>query len=275
MRRPSAPQIRRSVSAGTWHTCAVKTTGEAACWGLEHDSFVSAVPEKYAATKWSTVAAGLGISCGIKLDGQLICWGAVWSGRRATIPAQYRYSKWRAVAVRVDSYFYGEIDCACGILASHRLVCFRPDGGNDWVPCTAPLSHWSARDWVDVAISASHACGVSAGGDMRCWSVAHHYTGATSVPALANGSAAWVAVAVGNKFTCGILRSSSEATGVFRRLVCWGERASALTDGLGSEDSVQSVAAGRSHVCYILSTGGLVCRGENSDGHYYKPRAAS
>src|SRR5439155_1575753 len=60
------------VSAGLYHTCAIKSNGTAACWGLNTDGQASPT-----ATLGALIALSAGGShtCAIKSDGTAVCWG--------------------------------------------------------------------------------------------------------------------------------------------------------------------------------------------------------
>jgi hypothetical protein len=77
---PSVPLPANAVtiSAGAYYTCAVRTDGTLACWGLGklNDTgewaFGQATPPS---GSFTTVSAGTGHTCGIRTDGTLACWG--------------------------------------------------------------------------------------------------------------------------------------------------------------------------------------------------------
>lgn len=48
------------------------------------------------------------------------------------------------------------------------------------------------------------------------------------------------------------------ALGVSRQLICWGRNVFSQAQSLSKIDSVQVVAAGHSHSCYILSARGEI-----------------
>src|SRR5438094_598397 len=71
------------VSAGLYHTCAIKSNGTATCWGLNTDGQASPT-----ATLGTLIALSSGgsHSCAIKSDGTAVCWGLNNYGQ-ATPPA--------------------------------------------------------------------------------------------------------------------------------------------------------------------------------------------
>ena len=60
------------VGAGDFHTCAIKTDGTLACWG--DNSYGETTPPPGAGT-FTQVSARYSGTCGIKTDGTLACWG--------------------------------------------------------------------------------------------------------------------------------------------------------------------------------------------------------
>ena len=70
-----------SVSAGTAHTCGVRSNGSVACWGGNWDG--QATPP---AGSFVSVSAGLAHTCGVRSNGSVACWG--WDDvGQATPPA--------------------------------------------------------------------------------------------------------------------------------------------------------------------------------------------
>ena len=81
-----APGTVAQVSAGSAHTCAVRTDGTVACWG--RNDFGQTVPPAGAFTQ---VSGGWLHTCGLKTDSTVACWGDNYYG--AAAPRRARSSR--------------------------------------------------------------------------------------------------------------------------------------------------------------------------------------
>lgn len=78
-----------SISAGAWHTCAVKDSGSVACWGsgsfgLLGDGTTAsrlAPVDVVGLTGAVAVSAGMSHTCAVTRDGGVRCWGGNYSGQ--------------------------------------------------------------------------------------------------------------------------------------------------------------------------------------------------
>ena len=68
-RRPAGSFV--SVSAGSYHTCGVRSNGSAACWG--NNRVGQATPH---AGSFVSVSAGGATTCGVRSNGSVVCWGS-------------------------------------------------------------------------------------------------------------------------------------------------------------------------------------------------------
>ena len=93
---PMAPEIITglrtwtSVSAGDSHTCAIETTDELYCWGLNANgrlginstTLARATPSLvYGGHTWTSVSAGGAQTCGVTTAGEAYCWGSSEAGQ--------------------------------------------------------------------------------------------------------------------------------------------------------------------------------------------------
>ena len=59
-----------AVTAGSNHSCGLRTNGTITCWGRNDDGQLNAPDGQY-----SAVAAGTDYACGVRTDGTITCWG--------------------------------------------------------------------------------------------------------------------------------------------------------------------------------------------------------
>lgn len=131
----------KAVSAGTNHTCAIRSDDRLFCWGMngsgelgDGSSMGRTVPTALASTggwntmSWKAVVAGSSFSCAIRSDDLLFCWGSNTSGRLGTGDAissdtprplassgGWNTMTWKAVDA---SYF------PCAIRSDDRIFCW-------------------------------------------------------------------------------------------------------------------------------------------------------
>ena len=110
--------IVRTVSAGWYHTCGVRTDGALACWG--DNDYGQATPPT---GTFSRVSAGYQHTCGVRTDGALACWGNNGDGQ-ATPPTG------------TFSQVSAGHSHTCGMRTDGTLACW---GDNDYGQATPPV----------------------------------------------------------------------------------------------------------------------------------------
>ena len=124
-------------------------------------------------------------------------------------------------------------------------------------------------EWSQVAVGASHACGLTDAGEVFCWGAtgsgqAGQTTGPVTEPSRLESDLVFGEIAAGGDTSCGISREG--------RLYCWGNNAlGQLGDGtrrnaflpvpVSEELTWEAVSVGTYHVCGIEEGGSLHCWG--------------
>lgn len=210
--------------------------------------------------------------------GHVACWGANESGqlgngtttRSATPVEVIGVSGARDVSV-------GEAD-VCVVLSNGHVECWGSnwDGalgnGTSGYFSKVPVEVKGIGDAVQVAVGYKHACAVLSSGKVFCWGSevieaidSPHYS-PVEVPGISSATQA----VVGHGHSCALLSSG--------RVDCWEEdfygelgdgrthTASETPVEVHGVTSARQIAAGRQHTCALLSTGQVVCWGDNNEG---------
>jgi hypothetical protein len=130
MRAPRALVVSAAtpqVTAGTFHTCALRTDRTVVCWGW--DAYGEAtVPTGLASV--AQVSAGDLHTCALKTDGTVVCWGDNYFGQ-ATVPAGLT----SVAQVSASAYH------TCALTTDGTVVCWGWDGyGQATVPTCLNLN---------------------------------------------------------------------------------------------------------------------------------------
>ena len=260
------PGLVKQVSAGQYHTCALRNDGTAFCWG-SNASGQSAPPS---ATLFSQIDSGDSFNCGVTLDHTVVCWGNNNQGQ-GTVPA----GQFAQVAT-------GSLH-TCGIKLNGTIICW---GYNSNGQCNAP-----GGTFIQVAAGSLHTCGIQTGGTTVCWGNNSH--GETAAPsgvfsqvsarrfhtcAIQGGGVvscwgsnsygestapvgSFTRVAAGNWHACGILNDGTFA--------CWGSNS--VGQSTPPSGRFLRLGAGSNHTCGVRNDGAIVCWGDNGAGQSTPP----
>src|SRR6266581_308411 len=165
------PGTVSQVSAGGYHSCALRTDGTVACWGLNRYGQATAP-----AGVFTQLSAGGSHTCGLKSDGTVACWGDNSSGQ-ATPPA--------GTFTQVTAG--GSHTCA--LKSDGTVACW---GANASGQATPP-----AGAFTQVSAGSGHTCGVTSDGTVVCWG--DNSYGQATPPA-----GAFTQVSAGGLHTCGV-----------------------------------------------------------------------
>ena len=224
---PPAPRYI-AVSAGGYHTCGLRESGEIECWRW-YDEGQTEAP----AGRFTAVSAGDGHTCAIReSDSEIECW-RWYDGGQTEAPAG------RFTAVSAG----GGHTCAIRESDS-EIECW---GQNDEGQTEAPAGSYTA-----VSAGRFHTCGLRESGAIECWG--WNYYGQSNAPA---GS--FSAVSAGGTYTCGLR---------YGEIGCWGDRDGDGGDSSIQRDApaysgFTSISAGYAVACAIRASGRIECWGTN------------
>ena len=170
-----------SVSAGGGHSCGVRTDNTVHCWGAD-DSGQSSAPSG----QFISVSTGINISCGVRADNTVHCWGAYLEGSTSAPSGQF-------ISVSTAGYH------SCGVRTDNTVHCW---GDNFEGSTSAP-----SGQFISVSAGINNSCGVRADNTVQCWG--HDHLGQSSAP-----SGAFISVSTGSSFACGVRLDNT--------IECWG-----------------------------------------------------
>lgn len=280
-----------AISAGAYHTCAVKAGGGVWCWGDNHYGQLgnnttsdSLIPDNVTALASGAiaVAAGYNHTCALMAGGGIKCWG---DNRKGQLGDRTKLQRLKPVFV------LGLNGDAVQISAGERHTCARMSTGSMkcWgfnfygqIGDGAQTDRWEpvnvtglSSGVTDISAGVQHTCAVVNGG-LKCWG--GNYFGqlgngtfdlhATpiAVPGLDNGV---ISVTAGGYHTCTIMNGGSGK--------CWGDNSSGQTgdnttfwhltpvDVEGLPGSLSAITGGTYFTCGIVE-GKAMCWGAHGNG---------
>jgi alpha-tubulin suppressor-like RCC1 family protein len=282
-----------SVSAGAFHTCAVKENGSLWCWGKNDagqlgDGGKQNKLEPTEVTRLGTsvqqVSTGRDHTCAVKKDGSLWCWGRNDFGQIAdgTTTYQSTPNQVKNLGTSVASVSAGSFH-TCVVKKDGSLWCW---GGNDsgqlgdgsTTTRMKPVQVQGVGSSITLVSAGNrHTCSLTKQGSLWCW-------GKNNSGELGDGSKQKrlnpvsvsrlgtdvTFVTLGYSHTCATKRDAS--------LWCWGGDHSGQL-GIGRKEAQEFpvqvasvgtttvfVAAGGHHTCTIKNDASFWCWGENSYG---------
>lgn len=234
---PAPPDFSRKlplVSAGHWHTCALREDGTATCWG-GLDPGLGQPPEG----EFAAISAGRHHSCGLRPSGKVECWGG--NGEDWVHPPEGEYTLVQA----------GRSKVSCAVEKHSKLLrCWGKADYTNEVP---------KRPAVSIALGAVYGCIVHGpnpkiGGWVRC--NRREYLPKPY-------SREFTAVYQGWSGICGLA--------VDGQAVCWDWGAKPILEPPPNLRFRQITGPGYAHACGLKHDGSVVCwgstKGKPKDGN--------
>jgi alpha-tubulin suppressor-like RCC1 family protein len=276
------------VAAGEYHTCALETSGDVECWGLNRYGQLGDGTRNIAETPVSTralssavdLASGKALNCVALSGGGAKCWGknrygGVGDGTRTIRETP---TSVKNLSSAVDVAVGG--NHACAVLNSGAVKCWGlnnygqlGDGSRD--NSNLPVSVRGITSATDIVASREFTCALLQNSEVRCWGLNRYGQvgdGSTTVretPTPVQGISDATAIAAGKAHACAVSNAGT--------MKCWGlNRYSQLGDGttdvqhtpvaVQGISSAEGVVAGKQHTCARLTSGEAWCWGLNRYG---------
>lgn len=284
----------QAIAAGTFHSCAVAGDGGVQCWGDdEHgqlgDGTKTSRPTPALvsglASAAQSVAAGGAHTCALLSSGAVMCWGDNDYGQLGdgTNRDHSRPVAVSGLSSGVEAITAGD-DHSCALISTGGVECWGDNrygqlGDGTKTERSQPVAVSGLSSGVRaIAAGAVHTCALLST-RVVCWGLnglgelGDGTKTQRSTPVAVSGLSTGVqSIAAGpdSYHTCAILTAGSVS--------CWGDNDHGqLGDGTtidrstpvavsGLATGVQATAAGDSHTCALLNTGGFKCFGRNNSG---------
>lgn len=288
------------VGLGTWHGCAITSSGGVKCWGLVDKGALGhgistpvgqAVSEPVAVTGLDSgmvaVTSGDYHSCALSEDGAVKCWGDNYFGQLgndskegSAVPVDVVGLPSRVLEVRAGNGY------TCAKVEDATLWCWGAnrngelgDGSGDSSgrgDAQTPREVPGLGAVRSFALGEGSTCAVTQDGSAKCWGKNNAgqlgvgtTEGALSPAQVVGLETGITGVSVGASFTCAI---TEEGTGK-----CWGQNTSGQLGNGSTEPSfvpvdvleltdAEVIQAGYVHTCALLADSSVKCWGSDTNG---------
>ncbi|MDH5217756.1 MAG: hypothetical protein OEX19_08670, partial [Gammaproteobacteria bacterium] len=280
------------------HTCAIDSEKFLWCWGRNNYGQLGSgesgaltsknVPELVDNLRnWTQISTGDVHSCGIDELKQLFCWGRNQSGQLGI--GQNETQVFSTPMIVDESSTWETVstggDYTCGIKTDGSLWCWGDNyngqlgNGNSGEILYTPQKIGEATNWMSIALSMEHSCGIQNDKSLWCWG-SNFYgeigdnsdSGNVRIPTQINPTELdWLSVNTGDNNTCAVKTDNS--------MWCWGENhlgqlgnndhtftTQSIPVEVTSNNDWKYISVGSVQACGIKLDNTLWCWGDNLNG---------
>ncbi|WP_426303689.1 hypothetical protein LRM48_000875 [Candidatus Nanosynbacter sp. TM7-008] len=280
------------------YTCALTTTGQAYCWGLNNqgqlgnnsttNSRIPVAVQMPAGVSFQSITAGSLHTCALTTEGKAYCWGYGGSGQlgnNSTTASRIPVAVQMPAGVSFQSITAGSLH-TCALTTTGQAYCWGQGssgrlGNNSTTDSRFPVAVQMPAGVSFQSITANnvHTCALTTEGKAYCWGyggsgqLGNNSTTASRIPVAVQMPAgvSFQSIAVGYYHTCALTTTG--------QAYCWGQGSSGRLGNNSTTDSripvavqmpagvsFQSITAGSLHTCALTAEGKAYCWGQGSSG---------
>ncbi len=279
------------VSAGEAHSCALLSSGETRCWGLNRYGqlgngqipYTTAPNDVPAISSAIDLSTGYQHTCMVLSGGAILCMGNNPYGQLGDGSTLSTDQPVNVIGITSASLVTAGGNHTCARLLDGTVKCWGANtngqlGNKDSVntDSATPVAVFGITTATSIAAGGDHVCALLSDGTVQCWGrnasgqLGNNTFIQSNEPVLVSNITGVVAIASGDAYTCVVLANGT--------VWCWGDHSSGQlgTDQLsGATESLTpvqvsgisnatAISAGHSHACARLSTGQVKCWGSNA-----------
>ena len=274
-----------AITAGDWHSCALKQDGTVVCWGFNRTGQSGIIAGGEPMTPVAglsgviSITAGGNHSCAVEQDGTVACWGENWYGQLGngskTTWDTPNPTPTPVVGLTGVTALAAGRTYSCAVKQDGTVACW---GWNYWdgLDSLTPTPVVGLNGVTAITAGQYHTCARKQDATVECWGVndvgqvgAGVFTPQQWFPAPVVGLTGATAISAGGRHSCAVEQNA--------RVVCWGEEFNVQPGDEPNIDwslprpvigltSISSITVGPTHACAVKQNDTVVCWGENDVG---------